>query len=362
MAAKNEKSRIVEKWAGALAPGESVACGPDEVAVLMKWGALQGTLGAGRHAITEEEILVFFVRVSPVLGVRGGGSVGIVRDRLTDLEVPIQAMLEYGIRVRDPVKLVTNIVNATGDDTDDGLREWTSQRVLDAVRLAVIARGSVLDAIGNPSGLSESIVENSRAELELVGIEVTDLGSLVLQVPDEEFERLQASARNQREARPQPSFAQPGAYSVPPRLPESQPQLYAATPVGGEAMGHSSYPQPLTPRAAQPPSHGQQRPPHTRPSHAPQSYSQPSFPIQSPASYRQLAHGQQPQVPQAHTPQAPVAAYPQSLRIGGRVTVPWQDGQRYSGTIRRFQNGYFEIVWDNGSPPMWLLPHQVQPA
>jgi hypothetical protein len=41
------------------------------------------------------------------------------------------------------------------------------------------------------------------------------------------------------------------------------------------------------------------------------------------------------------------------------VAVAWPDGRQYPGTIRRFANGYFEIVWDNGAPPAWLLPHQI---
>jgi hypothetical protein len=110
--------------------------------------------------------------------------------------------------------------------------------------------------------MAESIIEETRAALEPMGIAITQLNSLTLSLPEEDMQSLKAAARAAAMARVQPN---------------AQPQA------------------------------------------------------------------------------AP-------LNVGARVMVPWNDGNRYPGTIRRFENGYFEIVWDNNAPAVWLLPHQVQRA
>jgi hypothetical protein len=146
MAAKNDKARLVDKWGAALAPGEPIVCDADEVAVLMKWGALQRTLGPGRHAAAGDDVEVFFVRMSPTIGQRGGGSVGAVMDTSTEIVVSIRAMFEYTLRVSDPEKLVTHIVGNAGDDAEDGIRQWASSRIMAALKNAVAAHQSVMSA------------------------------------------------------------------------------------------------------------------------------------------------------------------------------------------------------------------------
>lgn len=287
MAQKNDKARLFEKWPDPIGPGESIVCDADEVAVLFKWGTNQGTLGPGRHMATDPDVEISFVRTSPLLVERAGGETGRVKDAMTDVEVSVRVMLEYTVRVTDASKLVTNMVGASGEDADDDVRQWTSKSLLDAVKRAVGARGSVAVAIGNASALEGAIIEGARAELEPMGLEITKLGMLALSLSEEDTEKLQAVANAQRVAKLEASLAQATAQPAP--LPESQPQLFAAVP------------------AAQPP-------------------------------------------------------YVPMLQIGGRVLVPWPDGNRYPGTIRRFHNGYFEVVWDNPSTPVWLLPHQIQPA
>ena len=319
MAAKNDKACLVEKWGAALAPGESIMCDADEVAVLMKWGAMQGTLGPGRHAAAGDGAEVFFVRTSPILGLRGGGSAGEVIDASTQILVSIRAMLEYGLRVRDPGKLVAHMVGSASE-SDDVIRQYASSRIMSALKDAVEANGAVMSMVVNPMALADSILEGTRGALEPMGIEITQLSSLVLAVPEEDMESLKAAANEVAMAKLQASAP------VPPQQPYPQGQQQPA----GQQQPYAQQPYAQQPYAQQP-------------------YAQQPYP--------QQPHAQQ---PYAQQPYAPPQGAP--LGVGARVMVPWPDGNRYPGTIRRFENGYFEIVWANNAAPVWLLPHQVLPA
>jgi hypothetical protein len=272
MAAKNDKARIVEKYGAALAPGEPIECAADEVAVVLKWGAMQGALGPGRHAAAGDGAEVFFVRTSPTSGLRGGGSAGEVIDPPSQVPVTIRAIFEYVLRVRDPGKLVMSIAGNASDDADEGIRQWTSSRLLGAVKEAVAMTTSVMRTLGRPMDMADAILAATRGALEPMGLEVAQLGSLMLSVSEEDKENLKAAATKAAMA----------------KLPQQPQQPY-------------------------------------------------------------------PQQPSSQAQTAP-------LGVGARVLVPWPDGNRYPGTIRRFENGYFEIVWNNDAAPVWLLPHQVLPA
>jgi len=282
MARKNDKARLFEKWPDPLGPGETISCADDECAVLQKWGASQGTLGPGRHEPPDPDVEVFFVRTSALSGERASGETGRVKDKTTEVDVSVRAMIEYTFRAFDASRLIANVAGGAGEEADDDVRQWTSKSLLIAVKRAVVARGSVLGAIGSSSSLEGAILDGSRAELEPLGIEITSLASIVLSLSAEDAEKVNAVVHAQRVAKLEASLAQ--ASVKPPPLPESQPQMFAATPTMIE------------------------------------------------------------------------------LRIGRRVVVPWSDGNTYPGTIRSFQDGYFEVVWDSPAPPAWLLPHQIQPA
>lgn len=282
MAQKNDKARLFEKWPDPLGPGETITCAPDECAVLQKWGTNHGTLGPGRHASPDPDVEVFFVRTSPLSGERASGDTGRVKDKLTEADVSVNATIEYTFRAFDASKLIASVAGGVSEEADDDVRQWTSKSLLDAVKRAVVARGSVLAAIGSASSLEGAVIDGSRAELQELGIELVSVASIELSLSAEDAEKINAVVHAKRVAKLEASLAE--ASVRPPPLPESQPQMFAATP-------------------------------------------------------------------------AMIA-----LRVGRRVVVPWSDGNTYPGTIRSFQNGYFEVVWDSTAPPAWLLPHQIQPA
>ncbi len=241
MITKTDKASIFEVCSGPV--GESIDCGPEEVAVVAQAGVIQQTLPPGRHALTVPDAEIYVVRTTPIMGFRGGGQIGDML--MKGLLVTPRVMFEYGLRVIDAAKLARSVMGQTLDTAAMG--GWTSGRILDAIKTVVGRSESIV--VG--PGVMADVIEASRHELEAMGLAVTQFSVLEIKLSDEDRAHLAAIAKP-----------------------------------------------------------------------------------------------------------APAAAGP---AIGTRVSVVWTDGNRYPGTIRQFQNGYVEIVWDNQSAA-WVLPSQIQPA
>jgi predicted lactoylglutathione lyase len=46
--------------------------------------------------------------------------------------------------------------------------------------------------------------------------------------------------------------------------------------------------------------------------------------------------------------------------IGQRVKAQWTNGSFYGARINGFNGAQYEVIWDDGSAPLWLSPHQIQ--
>ena len=49
------------------------------------------------------------------------------------------------------------------------------------------------------------------------------------------------------------------------------------------------------------------------------------------------------------------------FNVGQHVMAQWTNGQMYGARIVQFNGSMYEVVWDDGSPPLWLSPAQIQP-
>jgi hypothetical protein len=45
---------------------------------------------------------------------------------------------------------------------------------------------------------------------------------------------------------------------------------------------------------------------------------------------------------------------------GQHVTAQWQNGGWYGGRIVAQHGDAYEVAWDDGSPNLWLQPHQIR--
>ena len=44
---------------------------------------------------------------------------------------------------------------------------------------------------------------------------------------------------------------------------------------------------------------------------------------------------------------------------GTQVLAQWTDGLWYGAVVQEARDGYYLVLWHDGSPPSWLTPHQV---
>jgi hypothetical protein len=56
---------------------------------------------------------------------------------------------------------------------------------------------------------------------------------------------------------------------------------------------------------------------------------------------------------------APSQIHGDHLQLGAPVTAQWTDGQWYGARIVNTNGAVYEVAWDDGSPNLWLGPHQI---
>ena len=49
-----------------------------------------------------------------------------------------------------------------------------------------------------------------------------------------------------------------------------------------------------------------------------------------------------------------------SFGIGQHVQAQWTNGQWFGARVVQSNGAQYEVAWDDGSPPLWLAPHQIQ--
>jgi hypothetical protein len=157
------------------------------------------------------DVEIVFVRTVPVMGFRGGGSLGQMV--ISHVEVSPRAMFEYGLRVTDPARLAVAVIGQSMDQ--DALVQWVNAQVLAAAKTVIAAKASIMV---KPEAIEE-VATATRASLEPLGLAVSQLASLNVNLSEDDLARLQAATKAAAEAKraamaaaqaPQPASPSPG--------------------------------------------------------------------------------------------------------------------------------------------------------
>lgn len=173
---------------GPIPAGSELACDPSDVAVFCRDGRVLGVLGPGRAALSAVTApflsmalasdgslaaSVYFVRATPIRGVRFGGPIGAVGSS-SGQPVAAQVFGEASAVVRDPLRVVQAVAAAPDADPSVTFSSYIGYALLEAARAA--AAGANVEALASDSqALVGPVSAAARSRLLEVGIELVDV-------------------------------------------------------------------------------------------------------------------------------------------------------------------------------------------
>ncbi|HEX7600550.1 MAG TPA: SPFH domain-containing protein [Polyangiaceae bacterium] len=188
---------LVHRFENTLPPINSqLVVNADESVVVISNGAVLGVVPPGMHWLHPQpfpfllpaivggnafQTELWFVKSIPMVGIRFGGALPEVVDRVTQLAVSPRTMGDFSLVVRDPARLVAAMVGMSTGDLEPVLR-WVKTLVLRQLGAAVgkeveggkdvLSPGLVPDALDRVAG--------ELGELESSGLAVTRFGEVML--------------------------------------------------------------------------------------------------------------------------------------------------------------------------------------
>lgn len=207
------KSLIVFKHPNQNFPnGSQLTVDSDECVVFFRDGRVVGVLGPGRHRLDTQNIPflnaiinkftggdvfiseLFFVKMSPVRGVRFGGPVGDMIDPLTGEQVCPRIHGEFSLVVTDPVRFVVGFVGQHAAGDNDRVLDWIKGLFFNGVKTALgelceIEQKSLLQAISLTQKLADAFVAKTP-DLADIGVRVLQMGQFALNFNDDDRQRL----------------------------------------------------------------------------------------------------------------------------------------------------------------------------
>jgi hypothetical protein len=172
-----ETQSLVERYGGDVTSGEQVMVDMGDSVIVIRDGEVTATLGPGRHMLQQDGGLAFIVS-SVERRWRAEGSPTFIDDA-TGQQVTLLVTIEYAVRVADAARFVTGIGDAELDG-DTGIQEWVAAQLVELVATAVAEQPEL-----DPAALGDTIVEQARGSLDGVGLEVTRVDDVSLEIQGE---------------------------------------------------------------------------------------------------------------------------------------------------------------------------------
>ncbi|WP_394838377.1 SPFH domain-containing protein [Pendulispora rubella] len=186
----------------------------DEAAVFFKDGRVVGVLPPGRHTLQTQNIPflnnivnkftggdvfiaeIFFVKMSPVLGLRFGGELEPMEDPVLFVSVSPQCHGEFALRVADPVRFVVGYHGqaASRIPDNDAILGWIKGKFFMSVKDGIAQvlmekQKSMLNFAGLNEEFRQRILQRSPS-CEEIGVQITDIGYFKVGLKDEDTQFL----------------------------------------------------------------------------------------------------------------------------------------------------------------------------
>jgi len=173
MIQRTHPNRIFEKAPNPTAATDTIVCNEGDVVVMFDMGRMTNIAGPGHYTAPAAGLETYFVKSTPVPGIKAGGPVGTVVDRGSKAQVNPRVFMEYALQVTDAAKLIIGFVGSSGPD-DEGLKRWIGSQLVNASKLHV-ARAPLQQVLADPSALAESVRADANAKIESIGLAVSQL-------------------------------------------------------------------------------------------------------------------------------------------------------------------------------------------
>ena len=182
----------------------------DEIALFVKDGKVEGTLGPGRHNLDTNNVPfisrllekftggnlfiaeVYFVSMREFAGIKFGGPIGDVRDPETGLGIGTMVYGDFSIKVTDPVKLVLGLVGMRQTSNDEFLG-WFKNQVLKVIRdrtaeLLVKKKWALLDVTSGAytEEIEQEVIAGTKTHVDAYGMTVVRLGNFNIKIKEED--------------------------------------------------------------------------------------------------------------------------------------------------------------------------------
>jgi membrane protease subunit (stomatin/prohibitin family) len=278
------KGQIIYKWPDHnLRKGTRAIIEPDEMAVFVNRGQVVGTLGPGRHAIEAQELPflgifvdaatggnayraeLYFVGTREYTGIRFGGRIDDVRDPQTGLIVTLRVFGDYAVKVKDPTKLILNLVGTIDVAENDKVTTWLSDQLLKVMRTEVtrqIVRNGwpVLGLSAFTPEIETAVIASANDVIDTnYGVSVVRMGNFDVNLAEEDATRIKTLAKDVSYTQLAGGFQQYAAGEAMLGAGQGMAQGGGATSgaflAAGLGVGQTMFnpPPPAAPQAAPPP-------------------------------------------------------------------------------------------------------------
>ena len=192
-----------------------LTCQPDECAVFVKNGKVEGILGPGVHSLESNNIPflsnllekatggnlfiaeIYFVSTREITGLKFGGPLGTITDPVTQMMCDARVFGEFSVKVTDPAKLIFGSVGSGRSlQTGNAFLDWFKQILLKFMSDAfgeLSAQGWSLNKMLNPSSkleLSEAVLKQVKPEVDQYGLEIVRFANFNLSISEEDKAQL----------------------------------------------------------------------------------------------------------------------------------------------------------------------------
>ena len=187
---------------------------PDELALFIKDGRLEGRLGPGTHQLDTKNIPflgsllekftggnlfiaeLFFVSTRDITGVKFGGPMGDLTDPETGMQVGSMVYGAMTVRVEDPLKLVLGMVG-TGKVTNEEFLGWFRNQALkvmkDRVGEQIVKNKWPLSEVISAhytQEMEQEVLAGLRSYTDNYGLKIVGLDNFQISIKEEDSEAL----------------------------------------------------------------------------------------------------------------------------------------------------------------------------
>ncbi len=189
MIQRTDPSRIVEKVPNPTTATDTIMCNEGDVVVMFQQGQMTNIAGPGHYNAPAAGLEAFFVKSTPIPGIKAGGTVGTIMDRASKARVSPRVFGDYVLQVTDATKLITQFVNTNSPD-DEGLKRWVGSQIVNASKFHV-ATAPLAETLADATGLSEKVRAEANEKVGPMGVSIVQL-SLNVSLSDEDRAAIQA--------------------------------------------------------------------------------------------------------------------------------------------------------------------------